>query len=271
MIRQSHEAQRDCCNLKQKEKTALKSSKPEITIIVLCYNNLNYTIQTINSIRDNTNTPYQIIAIDNGSTDGTIKWLIDQPGITIIKNSLNLSFSEANNQGIVISNAPYSCLISNDVIVTPNWAEQLKWHLDRDETSAIIGPMTNEVSGIQKIDTVPYTSIATLYEYAKKRFDDFKHQNTSTHRVVFFCTMFKTEIFRKIGLLDKDFLGGNYEDDDFCIRVLKSGQKNLIATDTFVHHYGSLTLRQDPNNYKNILEQNRKIFLAKHKDYLNTL
>jgi len=243
---------------------------PQITIIVLAHNNLRYTQQTINSIRKHTATPHQIIVVDNASTDMTIPWLREQQDIITIENMADLSFSQANNQAIQCTHTPYICLINNDVIITPGWTEQLIWHLNQDPEALLVGPMTNKVSGHQKTEDINFSSIDNLNNYATDKYNRYKHKNLCADRVVFFCTMFKLEAFERVGLLDEDFLLGNYEDDDFCLRVIQSGHKNLIAQDTFVYHHGSITLMQQVDDYKESLEQNRKLFYTKHREYLDT-
>ena len=56
--------------------------------------------------------------------------------------------------------------------------------------------------------------------------------------LVGFCYLFKREIFHKIGFLDEQFSPGNFEDDDYSLRILQQGYDLLVCRDTFIHHFG---------------------------------
>ncbi len=53
-----------------------------------------------------------------------------------------------------------------------------------------------------------------------------------------FCYLFKREVFEKVGFLDERFSPGNFEDDDYSLRILQAGYDLLICQDTFIHHFG---------------------------------
>ena len=92
------------------------------SIVILTYNKLNYTKKCIESIRKYTcKESYEIIVVDNASTDGTIEWLKTQSDIITIFNKENLGFPKGCNQGIKIAKGDEVLLLNNDVIVTPKW------------------------------------------------------------------------------------------------------------------------------------------------------
>ena len=89
------------------------------SIIILTHNKLEYTQLCINSIRDFTEVgSYEIIIVDNNSTDGTVEWLSKQPDILSIFNSENLGFPKGCNQGIEASTGDNILLLNNDTIAT---------------------------------------------------------------------------------------------------------------------------------------------------------
>jgi len=96
------------------------------SIIILTYNQLQYTKKCIESIFQNTRKPFELIVVDNGSTDGTVEYLESEVRdrnrtvvIKIIKNSENKGFAGGNNQGIAAATGDYILLMNNDVVVTP--------------------------------------------------------------------------------------------------------------------------------------------------------
>ena len=96
-----------------------------VSIIILTFNQLKYTKECVESIRKHTPEPHEIIFVDNGSTDGTGKWLKklvkNNSNYKLIENKKNLGFSKGCNQGIEASSGEYILLLNNDVVVTENW------------------------------------------------------------------------------------------------------------------------------------------------------
>ena len=70
------------------------------SIVILTHNQLEFTRQCLDSIRLCTDEPYELIVVDNGSTDGTVDYLRSLPGVRLIANETNRGFPAAANQGI---------------------------------------------------------------------------------------------------------------------------------------------------------------------------
>lgn len=96
------------------------------SIILLTYNQLDYTKLCIESIRKFTpKGQYEIIVVDNNSNDGTVEYLKAQEDLRVIYNDYNAGFPKGCNQGIEISKGESILLLNNDTIVTPNWLNNL--------------------------------------------------------------------------------------------------------------------------------------------------
>ncbi|MDN5316594.1 MAG: hypothetical protein PWR08_718 [Thermoanaerobacterium sp.] len=231
------------------------------SIIILTYNQIDYTKMCIESIRKYTKTPYEIIVVDNGSTDGTIEYLELQNDIKLIKNKENRGFAAGCNQGISIAEGEYIVLLNNDTIVTENWLSNLLYCLNNAENAGIVGPVTNNISGDQKIITY-YKNINDMHEFAGK----FNVQNQKWRkslRLVGYCMVMRKELFREIGLLDENYGIGNFEDDDLCLRALLKGYNLYINDTTFIHHFGSVTFKNMDINYAELMKKNEIYFKQK--------
>ncbi|MGC8594927.1 MAG: glycoside hydrolase family 99-like domain-containing protein [Candidatus Kryptoniota bacterium] len=238
------------------------------SIIIVTYNNLNYTKQCVASILKYTAEPYEIIFIDNDSRDGTRGYLkklsTQMKNVKTIFNTDNKGFPYACNQGIVISAGKYVLLLNSDVIVTDGWLKGMIKRAESDGTIGIVGPMTNRISGYQIDLTARYSNQLELKKFAA----DYKKKNlnswTEVRRVAGFCMLIKREVVDKIGGLDPLFGVGNCEDDDYCLRASKAGYRTVIARDVFIHHYsGGSFLANGKENYLNIIEKNSEIFREK--------
>ena len=120
---------------------------PLVSIVILAYNQLEYTKKCIESIVENTNVFFELILVDNGSTDGTAEYLeseltslIASGMLRIIKNDKNLGYARGNNQGMAIAGGEYILLLNNDVVVTPGWLSCLLKCAEKYSDIGIVGP-----------------------------------------------------------------------------------------------------------------------------------
>ena len=100
------------------------------SIIIPCWNQLEFTRQCIAALLRHTHGAWELIVIDNGSTDGTAGYLANLRDaapmpVTLISNSRNLGFPAAINQGLKCARGEYLVLLNNDVVVTEGWLSQL--------------------------------------------------------------------------------------------------------------------------------------------------
>lgn len=237
------------------------------SIVILTYNELSVTKECVQSIRRHTPENHEIIFVDNGSKDGTVKWLKSQiqqnENYRFIENEKNLGFAKGCNQGIEASRGEYILLLNNDVVVADGWlAGLLKCHSHAPD-AGIVGPMTNNISGLQKIMNDDYHSVKDLEHFAAKFEKQYRDRRIPLRRIVGFCMLFKRTLVEKIGLLDESFGTGNFEDDDLCLRAELAGHQNYIAGDVFIHHYGSRSFIANKINYRAAMSGNRQIIEKK--------
>ena len=102
--------------------------KRKTSIIILTYNNLEYTKKCLESIKKYTEkNSYEIIIVDNNSTDGTREYLKKEKNLKVILNDSNEGFPKGVNKGIKIANKENDILLlNNDTVVTTNWLKNLK-------------------------------------------------------------------------------------------------------------------------------------------------
>ena len=243
-------------------------SVPSASVIVLTYNALEFTKKFYESLNQFSGSNYELIVIDNASTDGTKQYLesvsTDNQNANIIFNETNLGFPIAINQGIQVAKGKYILIANNDILVTKGWLERLVEVAESDPKIGIVGPISNEVSGVQKDKDANYETIDEMYRYADIVKEKNKNKVIRFPRVAFLCTLIKREVIDRIGGLDERFTPGNFEDDDFCLRAQLAGYKTVIAQDVFIHHYGSKSFKADgEKKYIERLKANQEIFVKK--------
>ena len=240
----------------------------KVSIVLVTYNNLNLTIQCVNSILRNTTWPnYQLIVVDNGSEDGTKDYLErlrdEVPKTKIILNPENRGFAAANNQGLRDADGDVLLLLNNDTVVPGGWLDPLVLHL-RDSSIGLIGPVTNTVGNEAKIE-VSYTDIQQMQAFADRYTEAHKGQFFDIPMLAMFCVAFRRGILDEVGYLDEAFGIGMFEDDDYSRRVQAAGYRTVCAEDAFVHHYGQASFRKliASGEYQALWDTNQAYFESK--------
>jgi GT2 family glycosyltransferase len=240
------------------------------SIIILTLNKFDLTKSCIQSIRKHTSEPYELIIVDNGSTDDTVEFLQNQKDIRAIYNEQNAGFAKGCNQGATIATGDSLLFLNNDTVVTENWLKNLLYVLNSNDLIGMVGPVSNSCSGRQKVN-VSYSDLSGLDEFVHEHCQKYTGVAHYSCRLVGFCLLIKKKVWDEVGSFDEQFGIGNFEDDDLCLRVLEAGYISMIAMDSFVHHVGSATFRTLDVNYFQLLEQNRKKATEKWGDNINSL
>lgn len=247
---------------------ALIDLHPKVSIIIVTYNNVELTRGCIDSLLRNTTYPnFEIVVVDNASTDDTRNYLRYlnriRPDVVIALNDSNRGFAAANNQGINLASGEYFVLLNNDTVVPKGWVDPLLRHLENPEIG-LVGPVTNSVGNEAKIE-VDYIRLDQM--------EDFADRHTLLHRgrifdiamLAMFCVAMRREVFEKIGCLDEAFGIGMFEDDDYSRRIQAAGLRTVCAEDAFVHHYGQASFKKliVSGEYQALWDRNQAYFERK--------
>lgn len=233
------------------------------SIIILTYNQLKYTKLCIESIKTWTRSPYELILVDNGSTDGTVEYLKSIDNAKLITNQTNLGFGKGINQGIRAADGDYILLLNNDTIVANNWLEnQLRCIKDQPEIG-IVGPRTNYAGGVQGEVKGDFRNLDKIMDFSNKFNQPDPGKWFQVKEIVGFCMLIKREVIERIGLFDECFTHGMWEDNDFCRRARNKGFKLYCAGDTFVYHFGSQTILGNNLDMRQIFLMNKEKYEKK--------
>jgi GT2 family glycosyltransferase/glycosyltransferase involved in cell wall biosynthesis len=221
----------------------------DIDIIVCVHNALEDVRLCLESITTNSQQPYNLILIDDGSDAPTKNYLqqfsINQKQSKLIRNENALGYTRAANLGMRASEAPFIVLLNSDTIVTPNWIDRLHRTITRDEKHGIAGPLSNTASwqSIPKIDENGDWAKNKLPEdiTVEKMGKLVAKYSACIHPQVpllnGFCIMIRSAVINDIGYFDEDNFGQGYgEEDDFVIRANKAGWHSVIVDDAYIFH-----------------------------------
>lgn len=239
-------------------------NKRKTSIVIITYNNLDYTKDCISSIKKYTKKgTYEIIVVDNLSTDGTRQWLKEQKNIKIILNNENMGFPKGCNQGIKKSNPNYDILLlNNDTIVTTNWLDNLNKCLYSSDKIGAVGAVCNHNENLQGVDFT-YENFEIMQELAKANNISSKEKWEEKIFLIGFCILIKRHVLEDIGYLDEEYTPGYIDDNDLSLRIIKGGYKLMLCHDCFIHHYLGSAFRKDLNKFYPILSKNRDYFKNK--------
>ena len=172
---------------------------------------------------------YRLIFIDNASPEfDKIENELNKHNHTLIRNSSNLGFIKAVNEGLAITSAPFIVLLNNDTLVAEDWLQKLMRPLNQG--AVISGPLTDTKDSWQG-------NVAEANGWLML---------TQGRMLAFFCTMFRREVFEnsKVGYLDEDFGPGFGDDDHFCWKAEKAGYRLALARDLVIKHHHRSTFKE---------------------------
>lgn len=243
------------------DKAEIQKTDETVDVIIANYNNIEYLKLCINSIIENTDSPYRIIISDAGSNKETWDYLNTLKGVSIIgQQDKRLNYSQACNEGILRSYSKYFVILNSDVIVSKGWLKNLINKLETVPRLAACGVLSNcdrgwmhgvkgrpvydmrLPSGVELVPGMKINQINVneLYSFMQTCNDKYKSQYVSQEWVAVYATIFARSAINEVGLFDINFKTG-CEDLDLCIRLRKYKYEIGQAIDSFVFHFGGIS------------------------------
>ncbi len=243
------------------------STKPLVTIVIPVYNNWQTTYNCLLAFRGNSNsTPYEIIIVDDASTDQTTEALQNIRGVTVVRNLTNTGYLISTNRGAAQASttSKYILLLNNDTEPIGDWLDSLYKTIEKDETIAIVGSTLIYPNGIlQEAGGQIFTS-GNAWNLGRGS-NPFNNLFTFT-REVDYCSA-AAAIVRKtfwidVGGFDTRYVPAYCEDSDLALAAWSKGYRVIYEPKSWViHHEGlshdkSIVFGKEINQIAN----NRKLF-----------
>lgn len=255
----------------------MKNKTPLVSIIIINFNGVEYLKVCFESLRKIDYQNWEVIVVDNGSSDGSIEFLEKYKkfkSLKIIKNSSNLGFAEPNNQGYRKAKGDYVLLLNNDTKVKRDF---VRLTVERMVKESKIGVAQPKIFLMEKAGYLDNTgSFITKTGFLKHEgFLEKDATRFNKEKIIFAakgaCMFIKRDVIEKVGLFDRDFFA-YFEESDFCWRVWLAGYKIIYFPDTYIHHkLGATSKKMNQFNINYHSLKNRLASLIKNLEGYNLL
>lgn len=233
----------------------------KVTIIIPNYNGLKFMEPCFKALRAQSDQNFELLVVDNGSTDGSVNWLKDHeiPSIFLEENT---GFSGAVNVGIRESVTPYVILLNNDTEPEPDYVREMVKAIER---SPRIFSVSSKMIQLYHKDLMD--DAGDMYSLLGWAYQRGVGQKSSGYkracRVFSACAgaaIYRREVFDKIGVFDEDHFA-YLEDIDVGYRAKICGYENWYCPKAVVYHVGSGTSGSKYNSFKVKLAARNNLYL----------
>ena len=242
-------------------------AEPEVSIIVPVYNHWELTAACLRSLAfDSTGVEYELIVVDDASSDQTREYLPKVQGITVVRREKNSGFIGAVNAGLEMARGRYIVLLNNDTVVLPGWLDALIRTVEVEENVGVVGAKLLYPDGrLQEAGGVIWRD-GTGLNYG--RYGDAEDPAFNFVRDVDYCSgaclLVRKEILDVLGGLDRRYAPAYYEDTDLAFAARKLGYRVVYQPEAKVFHdEGSSSGTDEDAGVKSYQKVSRETFRLK--------
>jgi GT2 family glycosyltransferase len=242
----------------------MHDSAAEVSIVVPVWNGRASVEHLLKSLRAQTHPAVEILIVDNGSEDGAPE-AAERLGASVIRMGSNTGFARAVNRGIQECTTEWLAIINSDVELAPDWLERLL------EAARLAGSWfaTGKILSASDHGRIDGTYDALCrggcaWRIGQDRADgpefSIPHEIWSAPGT---AALFRTELFRQIGLLDEKF-ESYLEDVEFGLRCALLNYKGRYVPGAVAYHQGSATFGKWHPEIVRKIARNQLLLVAKH-------
>jgi len=238
---------------------------PLVSIIIVNWNAKNYLKECISSLLNQTYQNYEIILVDNASTDDSVKFVEKEfSSIKIIKNTKNLGFAQGNNIGIKNSKGDLIALFNPDAVADKNWLENLVSAVQKSEKKAATAGKIFYL-GDKFGKNAVFCTWPKMNPYSAMPYNFHNEEPSSNVDYLSGAAMLvKKTVIDKVGFLDPDYFL-YFEETDWCARMIRAGYDLEYVPNAIAWHVVSSTISDDEKKTY-FIERSRIRFALKNFD-----
>jgi len=237
----------------------LRQETPLVSVVTLTHNKLEYTSRCLASLLNTSYAPWELVVVDNGSSDGTPEWVEGfrgtaaavGVGVTLIRNAGNVGCSTARNQGAAAGKGVRIVFMDNDVALrSRGWLTGLGATFDGDPQAGIVGPKLVYPVAPHRIQCagvgISRTGRVLFRGRGERRDDPRFNQPEAVQSLISACFMVRRDVFEDAGGFDEAFNPVEFEDFDLCYRVRSQGHRVVYNPAVEMYHFESVTTAGTP-------------------------
>jgi len=216
----------------------------ETSIVIPVFNQFPFTQACLASIQEHqANECFEVIVVDDGSTDATAEALPRIPGIVYLRSEATTGFIASCNRGAKRARGKYLVFLNNDTLVRADWLNALLDTFAEEPAAGIVGSKLVYPDGrLQEAGGIIWRD-ASGWNYGKS--DDPGKPEYNYLREVDYCSaaalMIPKTLFQSVGGFDPRYAPAYYEDTDLAFKVRQAGYKVLYQPLSEVIHYEGAT------------------------------
>jgi len=239
-----------------------------VSIVIPVFNKCDYTLRCLLSILENTsNVAYEVIVVDNASSDSTQEMLSSFEGIVVIRNDDNKGFVGACNTGAGKAEGEFVLFLNNDTEVTSGWLEAMCQPFEEPKTGLVGAKLVYPDGTLQEAGNIIWQD-ASGWNYG--RGDDPQKPEYCYRKKVDYCSgaclQIRNVLWKEIGGFDSRYAPAYYEDTDLCFEARKRGYDVIYQPEAVVVHYEGISSGTDiTKGYKRFQQINHARFMEKWK------
>jgi GT2 family glycosyltransferase len=226
-------------------------SNPFVSIIILNFNGADLTVPCLESLRNMRYSNYELLVVDNGSTDNSMAVLTAIPWIRVVRIEKNCGSSGGYNIGLEHTRGEFILMMNNDMIGNPEFVEVLSRYLvEHPQVGIVQGKMVlPRCGGVLEVCGSYLTAFGLPYHLGYYKPDSPKYQRSYP---VFCgkgaCMMFRREVISKAGgyYFNPDFFC-YYEESDLCHRAWLAGYETHFVASPPIQHLSGVTIARNEN------------------------
>jgi len=239
-------------------------TQPKVSIIIPIYNKSDYTYACLQSIFENQpQVKFEIIVMDDCSTDDTYDLLSSIGGIVTLRNESNQGFLKTCNRGAQAARGEYLLFLNNDTLVHRDWLDELYSVLSTRMDIGLVGSQLIYANGLLQESGCLLCQDGSSIPLG--RLEEPSTPTYSYFREVDFCSgasiLVRRTDFEAVGGLDSSYAPAYYEDPDLALKLRAIGKKTYVQPLSKVTHFENVSYGEIV--YGELTNRNRKIFLDK--------
>ena len=206
-------------------------TSPKVSVIIVNYNGKILLEKCLESLLKVNYDNFEIILVDNNSTDGSIEYVIKNfPSVIVIKLDSNQGFAKPNNIGAKIAKGEYLLFLNNDTVVTSDFIFELVKVIETDKKIAICQSLLLKPDGNIDSSGDFIDKMGIVYN-SKTKTDEIREISSARGA----CMLMRKKIFDKLGGFDEKFFF-SFEDVDLSWRSWILGYKTVVVPHSIVYH-----------------------------------